>query len=263
MSDANNKKVPDTDYSAKYPFSQVTITPGGHEIIYNNTPGKESIRHSHANGTYSEISSDGKKVEVHADKHFGFVSNGHSHTVEGAHDQYIKGGSRVNNGSGTHSETGEDASHGIHGQHVHSAGGSKFHSVTGQHDEAIGGGHFKDVNDGDHHSNVLGDKISFVQGTKYEQVSGEYGVHIPKGNMDFQINNGKCRLESGSDITIKSGTQITLSVGGSSITITSSDITIKASGNLILNGEKVKIQGGGISKWQKEGTPLKSSEWSK
>ena len=80
----------------------------------------------------------------------------------------------------------------------------------------------------DTHEYSEGDHISSTKGNKYTMVKeGDYGVHVQDKNIDFQADSGKARIKTGSDILIESDTKITLKVGGSSIVITPSNITIK------------------------------------
>jgi len=247
MADANNTpKVRDSIAKWEYPWNQVTQTAGGHETHMNSTPGEESSREFHPYGTYKEISKDGTIVQFNADKSYNYTAQGHSDTTEGTYDKLVLGGSRVNNQQGTHHETGESASHAFNESLLHAIKENKI--VYGaKKEEMITDGSFKDINDGDHHTNVLGDKITFIDGTKYEQIGGEHGIHIPDGNMDTQIDGGKYRLKTGdtqrfdadSDITITSKTKITIIVGSSSIVITD--------GNITINTPELDVQAGAVN----------------
>jgi uncharacterized protein (DUF2345 family) len=235
-SNNNNKKLPDSDAKWEYPWNQVTQTMGGHEIHWNSTPGEESYRNLHPYGTYTEISKDGKKVELVANKRYKFVSNGASVAVEGSNDMYVKGGSRVTNDQGVHRETGEDNSHAIHGQQLVVSKGAAYHHSVETINHVGEAGQFTDLNDGDHHTNVKGDKVTFVDGTKYEQVNGEHGTHIPNGNMDFQVDQGKTRIKSGDDQLYQSEKNIN--------TVAKEDVSIKADQNVSVNAAaQIKIKG--------------------
>lgn len=253
MSVDNNQKVPDSDTEWEYPYNQVTQTAGGHEVHFNSTPDKESHRLFHPGGTYTETSTNGKHVSLTSDKHYQYVSQGSSYATEGAHDHHSQGGSRHNDEQGHHSENTGDKSGGLSGALAEVIKNFIYHHSVGKKEEVVEGGHVKDVNDGDQHDNALGDKIHFIGGTKYEQVSGEHGTHVPNGNMDIQIDQGKFRLSSGNDLLITSATKITLAVGSSTIVITPNDITItsagtvniEAQGDIITKGATTKTQGGG------------------
>jgi hypothetical protein len=62
---------------------------------------------------------------------------------------------------------------------------------------------------------------------------GDYAVHVQSGNYDAYINQ-KARIYADSDILLESKSKITLKVGGSTILITPSAITV-TSGAINLN----------------------------
>ena len=267
----NNTKLPNTDFQGSYPWVQATITPGGHEVIYNNSPGEESWRLAHPFGTYSEISKDGKKVSLSADKHYQFTSNGHSETVEGARDSLTIGGSRVNNQKGVHRETGESETHGVYEHSLKSQGKTSFNYAKESSENASEDDHVGHHGPSSNYKYYDGNNITFTTGTKYDNIEGEYGIRMPKGNMDIQTDSGKTRIKTGdnqlydsdkkidlkaaSDITITSDTTITLVVGQSKIIIKPNKISIiggnegveilSDDGDIITLGKKTKIQGGG------------------
>ncbi len=222
----DNKKLPDSDAEWEYPYNQVRQTAGGHETHFNSTPGKESFREFQPGGTYKEVSTNGKKVELNADKDYKVVSQGSSRAVGGAKDEHSKGGTRQNNEGGVHRETGKDQTGGLFGQLAEVIKAAAYHHTEGPKTEIRAGGTLQDNNDGDQHHNVLGDKVTFIQGTKYEQISGEKGTHLPSGNMDTQLDGGKYRVKAADDILIESDSKITLKVGSSTIVIEASKITI-------------------------------------
>ena len=269
----NNNKLPNTDFQGTYPWVQATITPGGHEYIYNNTPGQESYRLAHPFGSYTEISKDGRKVSLSADKHYQFTSNGHSQTVEGAHDSLTIGGSRNNNQSGTHAETGASETHGTYEHSIKAGGKTSFNYAKESHEHASEDDHIGHPGPASSYKYHDGNNVHFTTGTKYEHVGGEHGTRVDQGNMDVQVDKGKIRIKSGndqlydsdqkinltaaSDITITSQTKITLTVGGSTIEITPDTINITAGsggvniksngGDIYTKGNTTKLQGGGTS----------------
>lgn len=225
----NNQKLPDSDVEWEYPFNQVRQTAGGHETHYNSTPGKESHREFHPGGTYHETSTNGKKVQLTADKDYHVVTEGSSYATGGADDNHTKGGSRQNSEGGVHRETGLDLSGGVYGSLAEVVKAMSYTHAVGPKTEIREGGTVQDNNDGDNHHNVLGDKVTFIEGTKYEQISGEHGTHLPNGNMDVQLDSGKYRMKTGNDILIESDTKITFKVGSSTIVMEAGKITITAS----------------------------------
>jgi len=74
---------------------------------------------------------------------------------------------------------------------------------------------------------ICGDKCTVIsKGSNDTSGSGQYLINVQDGNMDTQVDGGKYRVKAGNDITIDSTTKITLVVGGSSIVIEPSKITI-------------------------------------
>lgn len=225
----DNQKLPDSDVTWEYPWNQVRQTAGGHETHYNSTPGKESHREFHPGGTYHETSTNGKRVALTANKDYKVVSEGASKAVGGAKDEHTKGGNRHNTEGGVHSEIAKDKSGGLFGALAEVIKGMAYQHTKGPKTEIREGGTLQDNNDGDNHHNVLGDKVTFIQGTKYEQISGEHGTHLPSGNMDVQLDSGKYRMKTGNDILIESDTKITFKVGSSTIVMEPGKVTITAS----------------------------------
>ncbi len=81
-------------------------------------------------------------------------------------------------------------------------------------------GNWHEAFEKDHVQAVSGNKLTMIE-------KGDYAAHVQKGNWDTHVE-GKGRFYSGKDILIESGTKIVLKVGGSTIEITSSKITINA-----------------------------------
>lgn len=132
-------------------------------------------------------------------------------------------------------EVGENNHDGVgKGRYFGQKGDSFYHNTGGKTYVATssgssGGGSADHIShfECDTHTYSNGDHISSITGNKHVMIgSGEYGIHVQKGNMDTQIDNGKHRISAGSDIIITSGTKITLQVGNSKIIIDGSSITI-------------------------------------
>lgn len=82
--------------------------------------------------------------------------------------------------------------------------------------------------DGPRHIAVKDDMVTSVRNNNINMVEqGDYALHVQTGNYDCHVAaNG--RIFSDKDLLIESGTQITLKVGGSTIVIGPSNITIIA-----------------------------------
>lgn len=99
-------------------------------------------------------------------------------------------------------------------------------------------------NTASHHE---GDKTSSTTGNKHSSIKGEYGIHVQGGNMDIKVDSGKFQVKSDAVLTIESVAEIILKVGESTVTITSSGVTIKTTGDIVTDGNTTKIQKGGVT----------------
>ena len=61
---------PESSYGTRYPFNKVFNTERGHVIEIDDTPDKERIHIYHRSGTYSEINSEGRKVDKVVNDHY-------------------------------------------------------------------------------------------------------------------------------------------------------------------------------------------------
>jgi hypothetical protein len=107
-------------------------------------------------------------------------------------------------------------------------GGSKEGDVSITHDnkaEIIKGDNVLSV-EGSLYTDCGGDDVKTVAGLFYQTIEGDHGV-ICQGNYDVKTE-GKFQANSSRDMILSSATKLTLSVGGSSIVIEPSKITIKS-----------------------------------
>lgn len=105
----NQNRLPNTTFAPEYPYNRVTVTEGGHETHVDDTPGNRRIRQSHASGTYSEVSEDGRKVEVVVGNHHQYNKAGYTLTIGENGDIKIQGHARISVGAGSHIEIAGDA----------------------------------------------------------------------------------------------------------------------------------------------------------
>lgn len=105
----NQNRLPNTTFAPEYPYNRVTVTEGGHETHVDDTPGNRRIRQSHASGTYSEVSEDGRKVEVVVGNHHQYNKAGYTLTIGENGDIKIQGHARISIGAGSHIEIAGDA----------------------------------------------------------------------------------------------------------------------------------------------------------
>src|SRR6185295_2543190 len=126
-----DKRHPKSTYDAKYPYNRIEITESGHEIHYDDTPGKERIRESHMSGTYREISKDGKLVTVAVGNRIDYNKEGYTQTVDKNTDIKVGGAHRSSIGGSQHSEVKGDATSAVDGDSKTMIGGDSVSAVKG------------------------------------------------------------------------------------------------------------------------------------
>jgi len=52
---------------------------------------------------------------------------------------------------------------------------------------------------------VEGDSSHHTGKSRYDTVGGEYGIHLPSGNMDVQLDSGKARIDASQEILLVCG----------------------------------------------------------
>ena len=230
---SQDKRHPQSSYGTQFPFNRIHITESGHEIHFDDTPGKERIRVSHKAGTYFEVSHDGKLVSMSVGNRVDYVKQGLTTTVDKNHDHKVGGSSRTSISGGSHTE------------------------VKGTHSIAV---------DGDMKSMVGKDVVTAVKGDMVTGVTGATKLRLGGGieikgdqNIDTKIDaaanisfgdtltiyvKNKMALHSDDEIEIISPTKITLQVGSSHIIILPDGIHIKAQNVYVGGGDTVNVKSG-------------------
>ena len=253
MSDANNRRHPESKFEAEYPYNQSTITRSGHEIHINDTPDKESLRIAHTKGSYAEINNDGSTVVNSVGKAYYYMCDGFSTTVDGHYDLKVKGVMNVNVDGSVSEQTagGRNMASGDDFKLV--VGGVLTEIVTGDKYDSIGGDDRVSVK-GSEYKNVGGESATSFVGLKTELLNDDWSVNsggnieiVSSGNIRFVCKNFEIEAES---ITLKSTAgAITISaqslaaaIQGSS-NINSATTTIQSNGDTNLNGASVLANG--------------------
>lgn len=234
MADANNKKYPDSQVAAQYPYAKATVHPDGSGRYEDHTPGYETFREFFSAGGHREVSNSpdggaGREVVATLGKAFHNLADGLSHAVGGHKDEHVAGNHRHNIDGDHHEEKG--------GNHYESTTGHKIKTSNDTQIEHTGSGDKHQMTSGDQvtshegdvHSTVTGDIIEHVGGHKATFIEGgDYGINIQAGNLDISSDVGKVRLWSLDKAVIESLSSITLKVGPSTIVIDNGGITITA-----------------------------------
>lgn len=102
-------RTDESSYDAQYPYNKVWETLSGHQIQFDDTPGKERIFIRHASGTYTEISADGKVISYAVGDSKSYNKAGVTFTVDENGDIKMSGHQRIVVGGGAHIEVAGDA----------------------------------------------------------------------------------------------------------------------------------------------------------
>lgn len=246
---SQDKRHPKSVYDAKYPYNRIEITESGHEIHYDDTPGKERIRHSHKSGTYTEVSHDGKEVHMVVGNRVDYTKQGHTVTVDKNVDQKVGGSSRTSIHGGSHTE------------------------VKGNHTTAVDGD-MKSMVGKDVVTAVKGDMVTGVKGATKMRLGGgieikgdqkieskiDAAANISFGDTLTVYSKNKMSLHCDAEIEIVSPVSITIQVGSSHIIIEPDAIHIKADDVRIGGGSLVEVNSSEnlvTPPWVPGGTPPK------
>jgi hypothetical protein len=222
----DTKRLRHSAYEAKYPFNRVIVEESGHEIHYDNTPGKERVRHAHKSGTYSETRWDGEQQKYVENNYQKYVKGGYTKTLDSNYDSKMEGSKRQNVGGGDHKETQGTTS-----------------SARNHHNKSLNGKDKAEVTRGDDCKACTGNRIRKYGGSgeyKFDGTpnngGGGQGTAVgaastskKKENSLHVISDKKTKIESGDKLTISSEKEIELKVGQSIIRIKSGSINIKSS----------------------------------
>lgn len=127
-----NTRTPGTTYASEYPYNYSQVTRAGHEIQLDDTPGSERVRIAHKSGSYTEVSEDGRKVEVVTANESKTVKQSTTITIEKNGDIKIGGAARIVVGGDAHLEVKGDVNQVVGGNYNLAVG--KNFNVSVSHD---------------------------------------------------------------------------------------------------------------------------------
>ena len=197
----DNKRLPETSYKAEYPYNSVSVSRSGHEFHIDDTPGAERIRQAHKSGTYFEISSDGKKVELVVADEYHYIKGGLTLTIENNGDIKVAGNLRLVVQGDLHAE--------VHGD---------MNSVVY----------------GDSTVATLGDSVQMIGGDSYTKVDGTMSAKVD-GNLNVDAGRD-AEITVGGDVALVAEGDIDME--GSSIRIDAKEgeLTLKGKDVSIVKG---------------------------
>lgn len=224
----DRERLPDRDKTNerkwKYPYNKVTVTESGHEIHYDDTPGKERIRVSHKSGTYTEIYSNGDRTDFVVGNEQKVNKSGITISVENNGDISIGGSSRFLVGGGSHIEVAGDAGIAVGGDVALVSGGKLNMSVK---DAYLG------VR-GNLNINVAG-STEFQTAENMTMKTGGNQVMTAKGTMDIASDGNQALQTKAAQKVTSSGQQQLHGDAGTSLTA-GGLVEIEGSATLLQSG---------------------------
>lgn len=101
---APKQRHPETEYKAEYYYNKKQTTESGHEMEWDDTPGKERIRMAHKSGSYTEFTAKGDKVDNIIGREYKYNTGGFTQTVDENSDLKYNGNLRISIGKNQHVE---------------------------------------------------------------------------------------------------------------------------------------------------------------
>lgn len=249
----DNRRHPESTFQAQYPYNQATITRGGHEMHVNDTPDNESLRIAHTKGTYVEIESTGRWVQVVAEKAYQYIKSGLALTVDSHMDVKVGGTYTFNCDASSIEAVALDKTTGVGGNLVDGVSGVREVHTEGDKLETVNADSVLGVK-GDRHEAIQGDQVTNIAGVKTDILESDWSV-TSGASVEMTVD-GKFRVKcnefivdaasikmttSGGDVTITSGGAITIN-GTAQIKVNgSSSINIAASGVTYINGAQIRL----------------------
>lgn len=219
-SDANNRLPPSTA-APEYPYNNAMVTRAGHEMHWDDTPGRERIRMGHRAGTYFEISEDGRKVELVSANEYKYIKGGLTFTIDKNGDIKIGGLLRLVVGGDAHVE--------INGNATASIGGSLTAAVNKS----------AEIHAGESVTVTAGTDATVTANNSLYASAGRNATVVVGGDMTSLVNGNSTELVFGNKQVEVTG----------NYTVKASSITMQSTGELNLNGDVVSTHAETINKW--------------
>lgn len=171
----SNQRHPNSTFQATYPYNQSTITRGGHELQFNDTPDHESIKLAHTKGTYIEMESSGRWNQVVTEKLYSYIKSSMTQTVDSHYDLKIAGTHTLNIDQSSFEAVGQDKTTGVGGNLVDGVSGVRELHTEGDRFETVNGDSVLGVK-GDSHTAVQGDAVTSITGVKSDMLESDWFV---------------------------------------------------------------------------------------
>lgn len=241
MSDANNRRHPETTFKADYPYNQATITRSGHEIHINDTPDNESLRIAHTKGSYVELDKDGRTVVNSVGKAYYYMCDGFTTTVDGHNDLKVRGSMNINVDESVNEQVGKNKYTSYGGSLLVGVGENLTQTVVSDKFESIGGNETSYV-DKSEYRGIGGDSVTQISGVKSEILEKDWSVSSG-GNIEF-VGSGHKSEDLQKDWTVTAGDNIVFVVGGHKFESIQGDWSVAAENAVIKADDTMKITTG-------------------
>lgn len=167
-----------------------------------------------------QIKSNGGVSTVNSGNSTDYKGSGQHQTHSGASGDSTN--AQKENNSGTHSKTTVGDKPGRNSGNEGREGRGNKYSVLGGKNLKVGktkgtvtnnrnnnyksiSGNVKQRTKGNESCSVEGDSSHHTGKCRYDTVGGEYGIHLPSGNMDVQLDSGKARISASQEILLICG----------------------------------------------------------
>lgn len=180
-----NTRLPPSTAAPEYPYNNAMITRAGHEMHWDDTPGRERIRMGHRAGTYFEIAEDGRKVELVSANEYKYTKGGLTLTVDKNGDIKIGGLFRLVIGGDAHVEINGDVTASIGGS-LTAAVNKNAEIHTGQNATITAGQNITASADKDIYA-TAGQDMAVVVGRNLTAIVQGDSTELTLGNRNFQV----------------------------------------------------------------------------
>lgn len=240
-SDANNRLPPSTA-APEYPYNHAMVTRAGHEMHWDDTPGRERIRMAHRAGTYFEISEDGRKVELVSANEYKYTKGGLTLTVDKNGDIKVGGLFRLVIGGDAHLEINGDVTASIGGS-VTAAVNKNAELHVGQSATVTAGQNITATADQNIYASAGKDMVSAVGGNMTAVVQGD-STELTLGNRSFQVA-GEYKIVAASIVLDATGSITRMGAGN--ISTSGNVITTNVTSQIVTYANTITAQANTIS----------------
>lgn len=242
--DPNNRRHPNSTFQATYPYNQATVSRSGHEFHINDTPGNESLRLAHTKGSYVEIESTGRWVQVVTEKAYSYIKGSLAETVDSHVDRKVGGTYTFNVDTSSFEAVGTDKTVGVGGDLVDGVGGVRQQHTEKDKYESVNGSSVLGIK-GDSQLQVDGSCVSSIKGPRADILGDDWSVtgknveHSIEGR--FRVSCEEFVVDARDSATINAKTVAINATDSVTIITSGGPITVTASGTVYINGEQIRL----------------------